>query len=325
MTGFGSWVPGAATVDDACPFSCSAGFVKSGRACNIPRKGKYADAGIEKSCNTPTGVVGGFKEFLANTGAVSTAAGCDFSCNAGYMKDSSSRECNYPTPGTYVNNQGTESSCTNITGMTGFGSWVPGAATVDDACPFSCSAGFVKSGRACNIPRKGKYADAGIEKSCDNPTGAASGFDVFLQNPGAVDSADGCGFSCKSGYVKDASARECNYPSSGNYVNNLGAEVSCNSIATEGTAVATWQEGAASTDTDCPFSCTAGFVVDSSARECKYPALGHYADAQGAEDSCTDITSITGFGSWLQGAATDVDSCPFSCDSGYTVSGRMCQ
>ncbi len=33
---------------------------------------------------------------------------------------------------------------------------------------------------------------------------------------------------------------------------------------------------------------------------------------------------ITGFAVWLQGAATDADSCPFSCGTGYTVSGRTC-
>ena len=91
----------AVSTATGCDFSCNAGFVKNtaDRTCNIPDTGKYADAsGDKQSCDDPTGVAGGFKEFLANTGAVSTAAGCDFSCNAGYMKDSSSRECNYPTP-----------------------------------------------------------------------------------------------------------------------------------------------------------------------------------------------------------------------------------
>ena len=36
------------------------------------------------------------------------------------------------------------------------------------------------------------------------------------------------------------------------------------------------------------------------------------------------LSGMTGFGSWVSGAATDADSCPFSCASGYTVSGRMC-
>ena len=383
-----TWIAGAATTAITCPFSCSPGFVKTGRACNTPDTGKYAgSSGDEQSCEDPTGAAGGFNTFLPNTGAVDSATGCGFSCNAGFMKDSSARQCNYPTKGNYVNNQGAEASCDSITiegGATA--TWIAGAAATDATCPYSCSPGFVKTGRACNTPDTGKYAgssgdeqscedptgaaggfkeflsntgavstatgcdftcnagfvkktvgrtcatpdtgkyaDAGIEKSCDNPTGAATGFDVFLQNPGAVDSADGCGFSCKSGYVKDASARECNYPSSGNYVTAGNTESPCNSITTEGTAVATRIVGAASTATTCPFSCTAGYVVDTSTPKCKYPTQGTYADAQGAEVSCTDISGITGFGSWLDGAATDADSCPFSCASGYTMLGRICR
>ncbi len=350
--------------------------------CEIPDQGKYADnAGGEQGCSSITGAATGFKTFLPNTVAVSTPTGCGFSCNTGYMKDSSARECNYPTPGTYVNNQGAESSCTDITRMTGFGSWVSGAATADDACPFSCSPGFVKSGKTCNIPHKGKYADNGVEKacspitgggfntflpntaavstatgcgffcnsgfvksgrtcnipdqgkyadgagdeqSCDTPTGATGGFNTFLANTAAVSSAAGCNFSCNAGFMKIGS--KCNYPTPGSYVNNQGNEALCNpnSITTEGTATSPWIAGAAESATTCPFSCSAGYLKDSSARECKYPTLGHYADAQGAEVGCTDITSITGFGSWLEGAATDADSCPFLCASGYTISGRTC-
>ncbi len=262
-----TWIRGAAATADACPFSCSPGFVKTGRACNIPGLGKYADSsGDEQSCNNPTG---GFNTFLLNTGAVDSATDCGFSCNAGFVKK-----------------------------------------TV---------------GRTCATPDTGKYADSsGNEQSCDNPTGAASGFDVFLQNTGAVDSADGCDFSCNAGFVKDSSARECNYPTKGKYVNAGNTESPCTAITTEGTAVATWIVGAASTDTACPFSCTAGYVKDTSAGGCKYPTQGTYVDSLGAEVSCTDISGTPNFGAWVSGAATDADSCPFSCASGYTISGRMC-
>ncbi len=383
MPGFGSWVSGAATADDACPFSCSAGFVKSGKTCNIPHKGKYADNGVEKacspitgggfedftvnteavstatgcgffcnagfvksgracnipnqgkyadgagdeqSCDTPTGESGGFNTFLPNTAAVDSAAGCKFSCNAGFVKIG--RKCNYPTLGSYVNNQGNEASCNSNSialQRAAISTWIVGAADDADTCPFSCTTGYVKSGRACNIPDLGKYADnVGREQDCDNPTGDTGGFNIFLPNSGAVSSATGCGFSCNAGFVKDSSARECNYPSSGNYVTARNTESPCNSITTEGTAVATRIVGAASTATTCPFSCTPGYVVDTAIPKCKYPTQGTYADAQGAEVGCTDISGITGFGSWLDGAATDADSCPFSCASGYTILGRMC-
>ena len=134
--------------------TCNAGFVKNtgANSCNIPDTGKYADNGVEKSCSPITGDSGGFDAFAVNTGAVSTPTGCGFSCNTGYVKDSSGRACNYPTPGTYVNASGAEVGCTDITGITGFGSWLEGAATADDACPFSCASGYTVSGRICRKP-----------------------------------------------------------------------------------------------------------------------------------------------------------------------------
>ncbi len=260
---------GAVIAADGCGFSCNTGFVKSTSAftCSIPTKGQYADNGVEKSCSPITGDGGGFDDFVANTGAVTAADGCGFSCNAGFVKDSSDRECNYPSTGSFVNAQGNEASCNPITlEGTAIATWQEGAASTDTACPFSCS----------------------------------------------------------SGYVKNSLGRECKYPSTGSFVNAQGNEASCNSITLEGTAIATWQEGAASTDTACPFSCTAGYVADSSGRECKYPSTGSFVNAQGTESPCTDITSITGFGSWESGAATDQDSCPFSCSASYAVSGRTC-
>ncbi len=387
--GFKEFLTNTAAVATAtgCGFSCNVGFVKKsvGRTCNIPDQGKYADNEVEKDCSPITGDTGGFNKFTVNTGAVSTATGCGFSCNTGFMK--TGRTCNFPSLGKYVNNQGIEASCNSnsitIQG-TAVATWIAGASATDATCPFSCSTGFVKSGRACNIPRKGHYADNGVETDCSPITGG--GFDDFAVNTGAVSAADGCGFACNAGFVKisadrtcdipdtgkyadngvakdcspitediggfDAFAvntgavsaadgcdfscnagflktgRACNFPSTGNYVNAGNTEASCdsiNSITTEGTATATWIAGAAATAATCPFSCSAGYAKDTSAGECKYPTQGTYADAQGAEVSCTDITGITGFAAWVSGAAVDIDSCPFSCDSGYTVSGRTCR
>ena len=192
----------------------------------------------------------------------------------------------------------------------------------------SCNAGYVKNtrGSSCDIPETGKYADnVGREQDCDGPTGDTGGFNAFIGNTGAVSTPTGCGFSCNTGYVKDASARECNFPATGSYVDAMGTVGSCNSITLEGTATSTWIAGAASTDTACPFSCTAGYVKDTSPGECKYPTLGSYVNVSGAEVSCTDISGIPNFNSWVSGAATDQESCPFSCSSGYTVSGRTCR
>ena len=330
-----TWVPPQRQT--LAPFPVVRVIVKTGRACNIPGLGKYADSsGDEQSCNNPTGAAGGFDVFLPNMGAVDSATGCGFSCKSGFVKNTADRTCNIPDTGKYADSVGDEQSCNTPRGAaTGFNTFLPNTAAVPTAtgCNFSCNVGFVKNtaDSMCEIPDLGKYADSsGDEQTCNNPTGATGGFNTFLTNTGAVDSATDCGFSCNTGYVKDSSARQCNFPSTGNYVNAQGTEVSCdsNSITTEGTATAAWIAGAASAANTCPFSCSAGYdsLKDTtSTRECKYPALGHYADAQGAEVSCTDISGIPNFNSWESGAAADADSCPFSCDSGYVVLGRTCK
>ena len=375
-----TWIAGAADDADACLFSCSDGYVKIGRACNTPGLGKYADNGVEKSCSPITGDLGGFDDFAANTGAVTAADGCGFSCNAGFVK--SGRSCNFPSSGNYVNASGNEVSCNPITlQRAATSTWIAGAADDADACLFSCSDGYVKIGRACNTPGLGKYADNGVEKACSPITGDLGGFDDFAANTGAVTAADGCGFSCNAGFVKDASARKCNFPSSGNYVDAGNTEQSCTPITLQAPATSTWIAGAAD-DADaclfscsdgyvkigracntpglgkyadngvekscspitgdlggfddfaanmgavtaadgCDFSCNAGFV--KSGRSCNFPSSGNYVDAGNTEQSCTDITGVTGFGSWVSGAATADDACPFSCSAGYTISGRTCR
>ena len=56
-----------------------------------------------------------------------------------------------------------------------------------------------------------------------------------------------------------------------------------------------------------------------------FPSSGNYVDAGNTEQSCTDITGVTGFASWVSGAATADDACPFSCSTGYKISGRTCK
>ena len=80
------------------------------------------------------------------------------------MKDTSTRACNYPTPGTYVNISGAEVACTDISGIPNFNSWESGAAADADSCPFSCDSGYVVLGRTCKrIPTAlalGKYTSS---------------------------------------------------------------------------------------------------------------------------------------------------------------------
>ncbi len=412
---------------DGCGFTCNTGFLKSGRACNFPRKGKYvAGSGSEENCDNVGGTPGGFNEFLDNIKGVNSASGCDFSCKSGYVKSASgytctqgyhcvidngagvkttsssttcqvvdcdagydstqvpitecqptvsgffslandktrttcltpanssptsttrlssadgcytcdggylkntaSSTCDFPSKGKYVNG-GTESSCNPIATLQGgaTATWIRGAAATADACPFSCSPGFVKSGRACNTPDTGKYADGGIEKSCDTPTGATGGFKEFLPNTGAVSTVAGCGFSCNAGFVKNTSDRTCNIPDPGKYADNAGGEQSCDTLTgvAGGFKEFLANMGAVDSATGCGFSCNVGFVKNTVNRTCNIPDPGKYADNAGGEQSCSTPTG--GFNTFLPNTAavSTAAGCDFTCNAGFVKKtvGRTC-
>ncbi len=192
-------------------YNCDGGYLKNtaSNTCEVPSKGKYVNAsGNEQSCSDPGGTVGGFETFLNNTEGVSNATGCNFSCKSGFVKNTATFTCNIPDTGKYADSSGDEQSCDDPTGDEGgFNEFLANTEAVSSAagCGFTCNTGFLKSVRACNFPRKGKYVDAGIEKSCNNPAGTTGGFNEFSDNTKGVSSARGCNFSCKSGYVKSVS------------------------------------------------------------------------------------------------------------------------
>ena len=58
--------------------------------------------GGEASCDPITEDTGGFNTFEDNTGAVSSATGCPFSCNTGFTKNGVRRTCRFPSSGKYA-------------------------------------------------------------------------------------------------------------------------------------------------------------------------------------------------------------------------------
>ena len=408
--GFDEFLANMGAVDSAtgCDFSCNAGFVKSGRTCNIPDPGKYADGGIEKSCDTPTGATGGFKEFLDNIKGVNSASGCNFSCKSGYVKSAYTCTGGQTCPVTNggglnlwdTNTDDFSTTCTVETcyagydsvanqaqcGQTPSGFFSLAGDKTRTTCPapphssattttglssadgcYTCDGGYLKNtaSSTCDFPSKGKYVDAsGTEVTCNPITTLQGGFDEFLDNTRGVSSAHGCNFSCRSGYVKSVSnytctqgqtcpiasgvgfqqissdpcqvvdcnsgfvkntgADSCDIPDTGKYADNLGREQDCDDPTGDTGGFNTFlpNTGGVSSASGCGFSCNTGFMKDSSSRECNFPFPGNYVTAGGTESSCTDIT---GLDTWLEGAAADQDSCPFSCSSGYTVSGRTCR
>ncbi len=254
---------GGVSSSTTCPFSCGAGYVKSGRSCNVPGLGKYADAGIEKSCDGPGGTVGGLKTFLINTGSVSTATGCNFSCKPNHVKSVSNYSCTQGQSCLIANGEGFQQS-----------SSAP-CQVVD------CNAGYDSTQAPttqCQQTASGHYSLANNKgrTTCPAPPHSSATTTTGLS------SAESC-YTCTSGYLKKTVSNTCDVPSKGTYVNVSGTEALCTPITLQVTATSTWIAGAAATAITCPFSCSAGFV--KRGRACNTPDTGKYADA-GIEKSC---------------------------------------
>ena len=114
--------------------ACKPGYVKKNNTCALPDEGKYSDGDVELDCHVVGGQEGGFNKFEANTGAVSTNKGCNFSCNPGFAKGSYA--CRFPTEGKYMDS-GTQKDCTPITIANGaIATWLTGAADSANVLPF---------------------------------------------------------------------------------------------------------------------------------------------------------------------------------------------
>ena len=247
---------------DGC-YNCDGGYLKNtaSNTCDVPGQGKYVNVGgAEASCNPITIEGGATATWIA--GAAATDAACPFSCSAGFVKNEVLRRCNIPEAGKYVEN-GAEAACDLITGVNGVSQFTKSTGGVSSAitCPFSCGAGYVKSGRSCNIPSKGHYGDSlGKEKSCTaiNIIGGTGGFKHFLDNTGSVKSATGCTFDCNNGFVKSVSNYSCTQGHTCDVTNGAGFKAtpsgSCKVV-----------------------DCNAGFDSVANQAQCQQTASGHYS------------------------------------------------
>ena len=245
---------------DGC-YNCDGGYLKNtaSNTCDVPGQGKYVNVGgAEASCN-PIAIEGGATATWI-AGAAATETACPFSCSAGFVKNEVLRSCNIPEEGKYVKN-GAEAACNPITGVNGVSQFTKSTGGVSSAitCPFSCGAGYVKSGRECNFPRKGKYVDgSGSEQDCSGPGGTLGGFE-FSDNTKGVSSATGCNFSCKQNHVKSVSNYSCTQGQSCLIANGAGFK-------------------ATPSDPCRVVDCNAGYDnTQAPTTQCQQTASGHYS------------------------------------------------
>ena len=167
----GQFAPNTAGLtSDTCPFTCNAGYKQVGRACNKPDPGHYVKSnGQETTCSTITN-----GQFTPNPAGLDSDT-CPFDCKMGYVKNLNSRSCRIPTPGKYVDTDGSEKDCVNdgYLALPNGANWVApaGGRTKALSCEFTCSANTIKvntsMSRSCASPGGGEYVDAqGDQQSC---------------------------------------------------------------------------------------------------------------------------------------------------------------
>ena len=307
----------AVALATGCPFSCKAGYVKdkAGRACNLPNPGKYANAQGE---NAPcTGAIPHSTSLGGQAVEVTDSAQCPFTCRSGFVKNEQGRSCDIPDNGKYANAQGVEASCDPITGIVaGFKTFENniGALSSSTGCPFTCNAGYAKdeTGRTCNFPDSGKYADTqGDEQDCDPKPNSN-----WASNTEVVSNANDCAFTCTPGTTENTVSKTCDFPDAGKWRNG-----NTNSTCTHIANLKRWiPENPLPTTDSCDFECKAGYK--KVGRACALPTSGTYLQADGSEASCSPIPNRA---NWVASPASTATDCDFTCSAGFEKHGRICR
>ena len=345
MGGFKDWVAptGAVATADACDYTCNNGYVKDadGRACNYPTEGHYGDGSINTAltCTGISGIAGGFKAWIAPTGAVATADACGFTCKNGYVKDASGRACNYPAKGHY--GDGSTNTGLRCEGHSGPFTWVENTSPITDtySCDFTCPRGYIKQDATnleegqCILLNLGQYFDDKTKGvlPCTAIRGNTRGFKAWVKSDTPLFAADACDYTCNNGYVKNADGRACNYPTKGHYGDgSINTALTCTAIRGDTGGFKAWvvPTGAVTAANACGFTCKNGYVKDASGRACNYPAKGHYGDGSiNTALTCTPIGD--GFKDWVTptGSVATAKACDFTCKKDYvkSASKRKCK
>ncbi len=306
--------------------SCSSGYWKNTQddSCDVPALGKYVDGNnTQKSCRTPYPLLA-IGTWLS--GPAAHDQDCPYSC-----RDSSNSKSR--VPGKNTNNRticvDLKQDCSNqILKGDGEKTWDQGDNAYGTCTLTSCDVGYWKNtpNNTCDTPLEGFWVNSQNNSKSNACTPITdSNFAAWVVGP--TDAADKCLFSCSSSLMPNIQTGTCDTLGIGLYLNLQGTISPCTPIGGDDGGFASFDSNGGNSPMGCSFSCNSGYVkVDSTNRECNYPAQSKYVDASNNEQNCTDIIGIHAFNSWEGGPADNEDGCPFSCNSGYRpeLGARFC-
>ena len=152
---------------------------------------------------------------------------------------------------------------------------------------------------------------------------------------------------CPLGMVNDSVIKGCRAPRENKYADSQGIEQDCDdSKAIADSLTLGGQAEGFVTASTCPFTCQSSYLANSDNRTCvppddcptgyvrdttqwlcRPPAPGLYADASGAERTCSPVIAHSATFGGEATVVADAGSCAFTCQQGYSKNaqgGRSC-
>ncbi|XP_065905188.1 P-selectin-like [Dysidea avara] len=348
---------GEANPGDTCTFTCDDGYELGGstsRTCGDDGSWSGTDTTCTRIPTCPPLTApdnGDIDCSLGDDGEANPGDTCTFTCDDGYeLGGSTSRTC-----GDDGNWSGTDTTCTRVVtcppltapdnGDIDCSLGDDGEANPGDTCTFTCDGGYELGGsssRTCGDDGSWSGTDTTCTRipTCPPLTAPDNGdIDCSLGDNGEANPGDTCTFTCDDGYeLGGSTSRTC-----GDDGRWSGTDTTCTRVVTCPPLTAPDNgdidcslggDGEANPGDTCTFTCDDGYELGgSTSRTC-----GDDGSWSGTDTTCTRIPTCPPLTTpdngdvdcslGDDGEANPGDTCTYSCDDGYDLSGsttRACQ
>eukprot|EP00961_Rhodomonas_salina_P059074 793519-Rhodomonas_salina.5 len=294
-----------------CPWTCAAGYERSGGACLACTAGMYKAEQGDESCTTCANTKPPHSAFSST--AVQSAV-CPWQCIQGFEPLAGQSMC-VCSAGSHLRGQAcvpceigefksdlTEDRCTACNNKPNNSEYTEVGAKVA-SCPWSCNAGFIKDDRdnECECPAGSVMSDNGLSCIC-RPGFTLDGSSCKPCMPGTFKSSKGSAQCSQCSNLK---------PVFSDYVTDGMTENECPWECSAGTVQRT---------DDCV--CAKGHTLENG--QCKSCSAGTFKDVVG-NHACQDCTSGKPPGSSYDGNGGTTAVCAWTCSAGFKSVGDECQ
>ncbi|XP_065899237.1 uncharacterized protein [Dysidea avara] len=218
-----------------------------------------------------------------------------------------------------------------------------GVLSYEDTCSFTCNTGYKLSGsdsRTCQSDGSWSGNETMCSRvPCPALTDPNNGtITCSLGDDGVPSYEDTCSFTCNTGYeLTGSDTRTCQ--SDGNWSGNetMCSRVPCSSFTDPNDGMITCSlgdDGVPSYEDTCSFTCNTGYeLTGSDTRTCQSDGNWSGTKTMCIDTRCHNLTTpsngkITSCSSGSIGVGYEGDTCSFTCNTGYELTGsdnRTCQ